>query len=162
MTKHAEYARRHVEKKRLEMGDAAWLAYRSCLNKAWIVRNRGQYNKAKSLYRFSVKMEVLRMYSSGEPHCASCGFSSDVDALCLDHINDNGAEHRKLLGISSRGSKSGTTIYERIKAKGKLPGLQVLCANCNAIKELRRKRGGQTSADVAQSCREPRRWKRAN
>jgi 5-methylcytosine-specific restriction endonuclease McrA len=128
-------------------------------NREWIAKNRDKYNQAKSKYRFKVKLEVLMHYSKGSLSCAICGYNEDIDALCLDHINDDGAAHRKELGCSSRNDKGGTTIYERFKAKGPFEGLQVLCFNCNAIKELRRKRKGITSAEYLEIVKNGFSWK---
>lgn len=55
----------------------------------------------------------------------------------MDHINDDGKKHRLEMGISHRGASSGTRIYEVIQRLGKIEGLQVLCANCNTMKQLR-------------------------
>lgn len=129
------------------------------LNKAWIAKNRERYNQAKAEYRFKLKVAALDYYSNGKRCCAHCGFDADIDALCLDHINDDGAKHREELGISRRGLVSGTTIYERLKAIGWMEGLQVLCANCNMIKELRRKRGNRTGADMLDAVANPQGWR---
>lgn len=128
------------------------------LNKAWIDINRERYNQAKGEYRFKLKVAAISYYSLGSMACGSCGFSTDIDALCLDHIDNDGAAHRKELGCGSRGSPSGTTIYERLKAKGWMPGLQVLCFNCNTIKELRRKRSGKTAHEMLKIVAKPTRW----
>jgi len=62
-----------------------------------------------------------------------------MDGLVMDHINHDGAVHRRAENINHRNAatNSGTTIYEVLKRKGKIDGLQVLCANCNMIKQLR-------------------------
>lgn len=132
--------------------------YRAKLNKEWIEKNRERYNQAKSEYRFRLKLEAIDHYSNGTRSCARCGFASDVDALQLDHIEDNGAAHRKELGIAGRGIGAGTTMYERLRALGWMPGLQVLCANCNTIKALRVKRG-TTSAEMFVAISRPMRWR---
>lgn len=144
------------------MGETQWLAYRAKLNKEWISKNRERYNQAKAEYRFTLKLAAIAYYSNGTMACAHCGYNADVDALCLDHINNDGAEHRKELGCSSRGTSGGSTLYERLKAKGWMPNLQVLCFNCNTIKELRRKREGKTSAEMMLTTTGKRRWKNAN
>lgn len=149
---HREYQRRYKNKPGIKEKYAK-------LNKNWIAKNRQQYNRAKSEYRFRVKIEVLSLYSNGPPRCSLCGFNADVDALCLDHINNDGKKHRKELGVSSRGNNGGTTIYERIRALGKFPNLQVLCCNCNTIKELRRKRGNIPSAEFLMRRSKPIAWK---
>lgn len=131
------------------------------LNKQWIAANRDQYNLTKSNYRFRLKLDALRHYSGGTMACAHCGYGQNVDALCLDHIDNDGAAHRKELGCSSRGMSGGTTLYERLKALGWQPGLQVLCFNCNTIKELERKRCNQTSHElIAELGDKPLRWVR--
>lgn len=128
------------------------------LNKDWIDRNRDRYNKAKSEYRFKLKVAAISHYTNGTMACAICGYNQDIDAMCLDHIANDGAAHRKELGCSGRGTVSGTTIYERLKAKGWMPGLQALCFNCNTIKELQRKRNGKTSAEMLESIEKPTKW----
>jgi 5-methylcytosine-specific restriction endonuclease McrA len=107
-------------------------------NAEWIRNNRDRYNASKARYRLKIKMSALKMYSD-PPQCAHCGFKK-LDSLVLDHINDDGAKHRRESKIAGRGSGVGTTIYEYLHRTGKMEGLQVLCANCNMAKELRRKR----------------------
>lgn len=81
-------------------------------------------------YRDRVKVEVLTHYGGGRLACVLCGFANP-DALCLDHINDDGKEHRALVGKK---------LYGPLKAAGYPPGLQTLCQNCNWIKETARRR----------------------
>ncbi len=71
------------------------------------------------------KWEVFAHYSGGKARCAHCE-NDDIRVLQLDHVNNDGAEHRKQLG---RGK-----VLPWIKANGFPPGFQVLCANCHAIK----------------------------
>lgn len=113
--------------------------YKAAWNKAWIAANRDRYNASKYKYREKLKLEVLRHYGQGTIACMKCGFSN-IDALCLDHINDDGAAHRKQLGIAGRNSGPGMRTYEALKVAGLPIGLQILCANCNMMKELQRKR----------------------
>lgn len=84
--------------------------------------------------RNRLKFLVLSHYSGGVPHCATC-FFSDIDALCLDHIDNNGAEHRR----SNFGNRTmaGTTFYRWVKKNNFPSGFQVLCANCNLVKSIR-------------------------
>jgi hypothetical protein len=62
-----------------------------------------------------------------------CGYSN-IDALTLDHIANTGASERKLKHIT------GTWLYRRLRRFGYPDGYQVLCANCNLIKEIQRVR----------------------
>lgn len=89
-------------------------------------------NKQRT-YRADLKREVLEHYSGGAAQCAKCGFD-DIRALCIDHINGNGAEHRRTMNTtSSRGA--GTAIYTWLRKNNYPSGFQVLCSNCNRIKE---------------------------
>lgn len=151
--KRIEYLQRHYE--RHPENKAA----KAKLNRDWIINNRERYNQLKSNYRFRLKIAALEYYSQGTPKCAHCGFSSDIDALILDHINDDGNAHRKEMGCTGRGLPTGTNIYERLKAKGWMPGLQVLCANCNTIKAIRLRRGN-TSTEMAVIVGTKSRWRK--
>lgn len=102
-------------------------------NREWIARNRERYNASKFIYRDKVKIEGLSIYSGGDIKCKYCG-ETDIDVLCLDHIANNGAQHRKECGISGRGTV-GANTYETLKKLNWPPGLQVLCANCNMKKQ---------------------------
>lgn len=106
-------------------------------NRDWIAKNRERYNASKLIYRDRLKVETFKAY--GGCSCIRCGIS-DLDVLCLDHINDDGASHRKELNISSRGNAAGVTTYAALKKLGFPKGrFQVLCANCNLKKEISRK-----------------------
>ena len=129
------------------------------LNRQWIDSNRERYNEAKSEYRFKLKLAAITHYSNGTMACAHCGYTGNLDALCLDHINDDGKAHREELGCGGRGIGAGTTMYERLKALGWLPGLQVLCANCNTIKEVTRKRG-RNCQEMMEAVKDKIRWKK--
>ena len=137
------------------------LAQRAKWNHDWIAKHRTRYNQSKSEYRFRLKLEAIDRYTNSKRQCAKCGYGEDLVALCLDHINNNGQEHRKALqvgGMTSKGNRSGTTMYERIKALGWIAGLQILCFNCNAIKEFRRKRG-RTSQEMLEAIANPKGWR---
>lgn len=76
-----------------------------------------------------LKLEVFTHYSGGHPRCVHCGIT-DIDVLCLDHIEGGGYQHRKEL--SSRSSKA---FYHWVKDNDYPQGFQVLCANCNMKKK---------------------------
>jgi hypothetical protein len=116
-----------------------YLAKRRIWFREWTRNNRASYNKSKWKYRDALKARAIAYYSDGTSKCAWCGHS-DLDALCLDHINDDGALDRKRLKISGRGNGSGSRTYEALSKLGFPPGYQVLCANCNMAKEVRRRR----------------------
>lgn len=82
--------------------------------------------------RQRLRKEVIKGYGS---KCACCGFD-DPRALALDHVNDNGAKERK----EWRGKMD--FFYDKIVKEGFPADYQILCANCNAIKEFERNQNG--------------------
>ncbi len=88
-------------------------------------------------YRDKLKVLVLTHYGGGKMACVQCGFDHP-DALCLDHINDDGKAHRAVIGQN---------IYRRLKVQGFPPGLQTLCQNCNWVKETARRRASRNNGD---------------
>ena len=75
-----------------------------------------------------IRLEVLAHYSRTQtPRCTNCGVS-DIDVLCIDHINGGGHEHRKIVGFAN--------FYNYLRRNGYPEGFQVLCANCNLKKEI--------------------------
>jgi len=78
-----------------------------------------------------LKIEVLTHYGDGKLECIKCGFD-DVRALCIDHINGNGNQHRKSFANGS----GGTPTYRLLRRQGYPKGFQTLCYNCNQIKKI--------------------------
>lgn len=95
------------------------------------MKNKDSLNKKCKEWRYSLKLEVFEHYSKDGIECQECGFK-DIRALCLDHINGDGAEHRRKVGNSYK-------VYMDLKRKGYPSGYQVLCSNCNRIKEYKDK-----------------------
>lgn len=79
--------------------------------------------------RQRLRKEVMEGYGG---KCAHCGFDDDR-ALVLDHVNDNGAEERK------QWIGKADFFYQKIINDGLPSDYQVLCANCNTIKEFERR-----------------------
>jgi len=71
--------------------------------------------------------EVLNAYGG---QCACCGETRRM-FLTIDHVNNDGAEHRRQIG-----GKSATRILRWLCENGYPPGFQVLCWNCNHAKHL--------------------------
>lgn len=78
------------------------------------------YGKARN---HEFKLRVFNAY--GGVQCACCG-ESNHEYLTLDHVNNDGAAHRKEL--------NGKPIYHWLCRNGFPPGFQVLCMNCNRSK----------------------------
>lgn len=73
-------------------------------------------NKA---YRRRIRLETLQHYGG---KCACCG-ETISEFLCFDHIENNGAAHRKNMVDRS--------IAPWLKRNNYPKGFQVLCHNCN-------------------------------
>lgn len=70
-----------------------------------------------------VKRRVMDAYGGV---CQCCG-ESMLEFLTLDHINNDGNEHRKTL----KGFGAGTALYRLLEKQGWPEGFQTLCMNCN-------------------------------
>ena len=62
----------------------------------------------------------------GGPVCACCG-ERERSFLCLDHVNGDGAEHRRAIATSAHSNN----LYAWLKREGYPAGFQALCQNCN-------------------------------
>jgi len=105
---------------------------KKCMSAAtadWKRRNRKKYCATKQRHQSNLKAEVLTHYGAGEYSCVRCGFT-DIHALSIDHINGDGAQHRKSLGMGS-----GSGFYQWLKNQGYPEGYQTLCMNCQFIKK---------------------------
>lgn len=84
------------------------------------------------------KLDAFNAY--GGPVCVCCG-ETTLEFLSMDHINNDGASHRKHIAASNtyRRNKgdwngSGVDIYAWLRRNGYPEGFQVLCMNCNFAK----------------------------
>jgi len=75
----------------------------------------------------SLRDEVYAHY--GGYRCACCGVT-DKDVLTIDHVRNDGARHRKSLGIHPGGS-STQRLLSWLKKEQYPKGFQILCRNCN-------------------------------
>ena len=71
------------------------------------------------------KMCIITHYGG---HCKCCG-ESRPEFLTLDHINNDGASHRKIL--RSQGISSHRRFYKWVIDSGFPDTLRLLCFNCN-------------------------------
>lgn len=85
--------------------------------------------------RYRAKVEAFTHYSNGKIECIKCGFT-DVRALGLDHINNDGILHKRTINAKTPRGVSGTLVYRDLKKKGWPIGYQILCYNCNWIKYM--------------------------
>jgi len=83
------------------------------------------FNRKVSIKRQELKREVIGVYSNNTFICACCG-EDIMSILTIDHIDNNGAEHRREL------EKQGIDIYKWLKLNNyPKDNYQVLCYNCN-------------------------------
>jgi hypothetical protein len=87
------------------------------------------YNRKSSL---KLKREVMDHYGG---RCACCG-ETELAFLAIDHIDGNGAEHRREIAAEkgSQWLQAGHNTYRWLRKNNYPEGFQVLCANCNCGK----------------------------
>lgn len=98
--------------------------------KRWRLENKERQLKTNRDYRRKLKKETLLHY--GELICVYCK-EDNIDLLSLDHVNGDGKEHRKLIGIKSGGNNF--YLYLRRNKFPQFPLLQILCISCNSKKQ---------------------------
>ena len=98
-----------------------------------LMKQRIRWSENKEIYRASYKLwhynqrrrrkiEAIAAYGG---KCACCG-ESELQFLCIDHINGGGNKHRATI-------KGGSlNFYRWLKRNGYPYGFRVLCWNCNA------------------------------
>lgn len=88
-------------------------------------RNRENVHR----YTMMMKDKFFEHYGS---ECAMCGEKSK-DVLTIDHINDNGAEHRKKVGDSTY-----NVVLDLERRGWPENEVQTLCYNCNNKKKIQK------------------------
>lgn len=92
----------------------------------WRSKNKEKYSQSNKRNRIKLRKEVLTHYGGNPPKCACCG-ESHYEFLSIDHINNDGKQHRKQVGIGMR-------MYYWLRKNNYPKGFQVLCFNCNLAK----------------------------
>jgi hypothetical protein len=85
---------------------------------------RVRNNRLVKAYQRRLKCEVVAAYGGV---CACCG-EAEIVFLTIDHINGDGARHRREIGLG------GYRFYGWLKRNHFPEGFQVLCYNCNCAK----------------------------
>jgi hypothetical protein len=90
---------------------------------------------AKTAKERRQRLKLAAFNAYGGPKCACCG-DVHLEFLTIDHVNGDGAAHRKKLSEDRgwkylRGSMAGAQMYLWLKNNNYPPGFQVLCMNCN-------------------------------
>jgi hypothetical protein len=103
--------------------------------------------KAKSAY-VAQKTRVISHYGG---RCNCCG-EKELIFLTIDHINEDGAEHRRSL----TGTRAGGSNSYRDIIKNNFPNTyQVLCFNCNHAKHVLGECWHKTKAAMGGCIEEP-------
>ena len=87
------------------------------------------HNIYRKEYRNQFKARVLTHYGNGKLACVICG-ESRLACLSIDHINNNGYQHRKEI----RAEGGGNRFYEWLEKNNYPAGYQTLCMNDQFIK----------------------------
>jgi len=97
--------------------------------RAWKKENPLRQKEIDKRSRLKLKTDALHAYSNGNPKCVCCG-ETELEFLCLDHIENDGNKDRQITG-------RGNTFYFWLR-KNNYPKLniQVMCFNCNNSKKL--------------------------
>lgn len=95
--------------------------------RAWQKRNPEKIKAKCKRTNARLKLTVFQHYGM---ECACCG-EKDIRFFSIDHINGNGAEHRRDPNIGS-----GTNMYAWLIRNHFPPGFQTLCYQCNLAKHF--------------------------
>ncbi len=99
----------------------------SLLNSVWRKNNKDKMSIYKRNSKIRLQLLVFNHYTNNNIRCQCIGCSeTNIGFLTIDHINNDGAKHRKAIG--------SLNLYSWIKQNNYPPGFQVLCFNCNCGK----------------------------
>lgn len=86
---------------------------------------RAAANQRAAEYSSELKQAVMEHY--GGAVCACCG-EDNLIMLTMDHIDQNGGDHRRELGHEL---SAGQKFYQWLRRNKYPKGYRVLCRNCN-------------------------------
>lgn len=95
----------------------------------YYIENKEDIKIKHRLYSQRKRFSVLQYYGGTIPKCACCG-ETQLEFLCIDHMNGNGNAHRRKIWDR----RAGGNIYQWLMANDLPSGFQVLCHNCNCAK----------------------------
>jgi len=124
-----ETRKRHINKKRLNRAKNS--KCKQCGSDSLPNKLCRQCCAKATYYRHRCKLIVIDHYGN---KCSCCG-ETYISFLTIDHINNDGAAHRRSLFGTKR--KGGGTAFYRWLINNNFPeGFQVLCANCQLSKQI--------------------------
>lgn len=129
-------ALRSLQKTRRDNFQESHPGYKTAYDAAWREAHPGKFSEYNKKSNLKLKRQVMDAYGG---HCACCG-ETELVFLTIDHIDDNGAEHRRQMA-AERGNgwrQAGARTYRWLRDNNFPEGFQVLCANCNCGKQWNR------------------------
>ncbi len=120
--KNPEDRKAYIKRWRAENRDKV-----SIYKKIWRERNPDKAKTGERRRNRNRRLRVIDYYSNNTRRCARCGFGN-IRALTIDHINGGGNAHRRQIGTGNR-------FYCWLIRNNCPAGFQILCENCNRIKE---------------------------
>lgn len=94
-------------------------------------RRRESVARSRRKRNREFRLAALEAYGG---KCTWCG-EEDEDCLVIDHVNNDGAAHRREIEPRNGKARGAGHLIYRWLAKYDYPGgFQVLCANCNMKK----------------------------
>lgn len=79
------------------------------------------------------KLKDAALNAYGGPRCVCCG-ESLVEFLTIDHVNNDGAAHRREIFTQSGRPGGGSNFYNWLRRNNYPSGYRVLCYNCNCAR----------------------------
>jgi len=96
------------------------------IRKNYYNKNKKHLNMYNIKTSLRLKMKVFNHYTNFNIKCNCCG-ENMIEFLSIDHVNNDGAEHRKKV-------HSGSSLYYWLINNNYPSGYQILCMNCNFAK----------------------------
>lgn len=107
--------------------DPKFKSCEKCRDKFKLI-NRPDHNSKRKTQRDKVRLEVFNHYGN-KCSCPLCK-ETNIELLTIDHVNNNGAEHRRIMG------GSGYKIHLWLKRNNYPGGFRLLCWSCNSGRHL--------------------------
>lgn len=98
-------------------------------NRRWVADNPEYHPQYRQEYSSTIRQEVFEHFGT---RCVKCG---SADRLELDHVNNDGMEHRKELGLPGGGHRFYRYLVLNDFRTDRYE-LQVLCHECHKAKTI--------------------------
>ena len=104
---------------------------KSCFSE-YYQTNKADYRRRDNASVRTLKQKVLDKYGN----CCACCNETTYWFLTVDHVNGDGAEHRRQLRPKTKGSPPRRTLYSAVLKDPDPSRYQILCWNCNCGRQL--------------------------